>query len=41
MTMYPEQWLSMSEGRTDEGRTDEGDTGERRRASDAAPRSAH
>jgi chemotaxis protein CheX len=32
VTMYPEQWLSMSEGRTDEG-----DTGERRRATDAAP----
>jgi chemotaxis protein CheX len=33
MTMYPEQWLSMTEPRT--GR---GDSGERRRATDAAPR---
>ena len=32
MTMYPEQWLSMSESRTDEA-----DTGERRRATDASP----
>jgi chemotaxis protein CheX len=32
VTLYPEQWLSMSRGRTDEG-----DTGERRRTTDAAP----
>jgi chemotaxis protein CheX len=33
MTMYPEQWLSMTPGRTGEG-----DTGERRRATDVAPK---